>query len=209
MGLMTALRKPVLLTPEEYLAIEETALEKSEFFQGRMYAMSGASFAHNRLNARLITMFENGLSKSRCSTCGPDMRIYIPATGLFTYPDLVVVCGEPEFALFQTGQTLANPVLIVEILSPSTEDYDRTVKFDNYQTVESLREYILVSQSAPKLRHYSKQPGGQWLLTILGEGNTLNLPALNLSIPVAAIYEDIPLSPARRFRVARKASRAR
>ena len=201
---MPPARKPALLTPEEYLAIEEKALEKSEFHQGEMYAMAGASLAHNRLTIRLGGILDRSLSGSACWVCGSDLRIHIPASGLFTYPDLVVVCGPPELAPFRTGETITNPSLIVEILSPSTEAYDRAQKFENHRTIDSLREYVLLSQSARKVEHYSRQPSGQWLLTDLGENGMLQIPGLDISIPVASIYEDIPLAPEPRFRLAKK-----
>ena len=197
-------RKPALLTPEEYLAIEEKALEKSEFHQGEMYAMAGASTTHGRLLIQVAVKIDGAIDKKKCFVSGPDQRVYIPATGLFTYPDLVVVCGSPELAPFRTGETITNPSLIVEILSPSTEAYDRAQKFENYRTIESLREYVLLSQSARKVEHYSRQPSGQWLLTDLGENGTLQIPGLNISVPVASIYEDVPLSPEPRFRLAKK-----
>ena len=201
------MRKPALLTPEQYLAAEEKALEKSEFFEGRMYAMSGASPAHNRLAARLAGLFDRALGDSKCAVYSSDQRVYIPATTLFTYPDLVVIGGPPQLAPFRAGQTITNPSLIVEILSPSTEAYDRTRKFDNYQTLASLCDYLLVSQSAPKIQHYAKQPAGQWLFTVLGEKDTLQVPSLGISIPIGSIYKDVTLSPEPRFRLAKKAKR--
>ena len=193
MGLMSAAVKPALLTPEEYLAIEGAALEKGEFYRGVMYAMSGANFAHNRVVTQLIIEFGKALEGSSCYPVNSDQRIYVPASGLFTYPDVAVVCGPPEYAPFSPKETLVNPVVIAEVLSPSTEEYDRGAKFVHYQSIETLRDYLMLSRFEPLVAHYTKQPGGDWLPTVLGAADTIQLPSAGCSIPVAAIYKGLAL----------------
>ena len=175
--------------------IEGAALEKSEFYRGVMYAMSGANYAHNRVAAGLGGEFRTALKGSGCAAVGSDQRVYVPASGLFTYPDLTVVCGKPEYAPFSPKETLVNPVVIAEVLSPSTEEYDRGAKFVHYQSIETLRDYLLLSQFAPLVVHYAKQPDGDWLPAVLGVEDTIRLASIGCSIRVAAIYEDLELGP--------------
>ena len=194
---MSAAVKPALLTPEEYLEIEAKSFEKSEFFQGVMYAMSGSTFAHNDVAASLAAEFRGLLRGSNCRAVGSDQRVYVLATGLFTYPDVVVVCGPPQFAPYPPRETMVNPVLIAEVLSRSTEAYDRGAKFLHYQGIETLREYLLLSQFEPLVEHFSKQSSGKWLQTVHRQGGTIHFPSLDRSLAVASIYEGIQL-PAER-----------
>ena len=151
----------ILLTPEEYLAIERRAETKSEYFAGEMFAMVGASRRHNLIAANIIRVLGNQLLDKPCHVYPSDMRVKVNATGKYTYPDVVVACEEEKFddAL---NDTLLNPVVIVEVLSESTEAYDRGEKFEHYQYIESLKDYLLVSQSPYRIEHYVRQGKRDW-----------------------------------------------
>jgi Uma2 family endonuclease len=133
-----------LLTPEEYLEVERKAEFKSEYYQGRMFAMAGAGWEHNIIVGGLIRVLGQQTLEGPCAVAPSDIRIKVSATGLYTYPDVVVVCGEPQFA-DNRRDTVLNPTFIVEVLSPSTEAYDRGRIFENYRSLESLKTYLLVA----------------------------------------------------------------
>src|ERR1017187_4222773 len=152
------------LTPEQYLEIERKAEFKSEYFHGEMFAMSGAREGHNLIVWNLSAELHRQLRAKPCRAYMNDMRVLVNATGLYTYPDVAAVCGEPQF-LDENRDTLLNPSLIVEVLSPSTEAYDRGRKFEHYRSVESVSEYLLVSSERVSAELYSRQPDGRWLLT--------------------------------------------
>ncbi len=173
-----------LLTEEEYLAIERRAEFRSEFHGGEMFAMAGASRRHNRIVTNLVSALDNQLRERPCNVYSSDMRVKIPATGLYTYPDVVVTCGEEEFA-DEEFDILLNPVATIEVLSDSTEAYDRGKKFEHYQSIASLSTYILVSQSAARVEKYVKQGGGAWLYTEAHEGGAV--------VEIAAILCDLKL----------------
>src|SRR6266404_1708800 len=145
------------LTPEQYLEIERKAEFKSEYFQGEMFAMAGAREAHNLIALNLAAALHPQLRARPCRAYISDMRVRVSATGLYTYPDILVVCGEPQF-LDERRDTLLNPNLIVEVLSPSTEAYDRGRKFEHYRSVESLSEYLLVSSERIIAELFTRQP---------------------------------------------------
>lgn len=179
------------LTPEEYLVIERQADIKSEYLDGEMFAMSGASRWHNLVTTNLSRELSTQLKRRACEVYSSDQRVHIPATGLYTYPDVVVVCGEPRF---EDGllDTLLNPKLIIEVLSPTTEDYNRGKKFEHYQSVDSLAEYLLVDPARPRVEHYLRQDGNQWLLTVLeGLDSTVPLPSIQCELPLAEIYDKV------------------
>ena len=148
------------LTPEQYLEIERKAEYKSEYYKGEMFAMSGARWNHNSISSNLHFKIREQLDPN-CRVVGSDQRVFVPATGLYTYPDLVVCCGEPRFqdAHFDT---LLNPILIVEVLSPSTEDYDRGRKFRHYRTIESLDTFLLVASQSVSAELWVREPDRQW-----------------------------------------------
>src|SRR5437868_8492820 len=134
-----------LLTPEEYLAIERKAEYRSEYLNGEMFAMTGASRKHNLIALNIAGELRQQLKSKPCEAYVNDMRVRIPATDLYTYPDVTVVCGDPEFE-DAFIDTLLNPTLLIEVLSESTESYDRGKKFGYYRTIQSLAEYLLVAQ---------------------------------------------------------------
>src|SRR5271157_364012 len=152
-----------LLTEEQYLEIERKAEYKSEFFQGEMFAMAGAGYAHNLLIMNAGAALHQQFRSRPCVVLPNDMRVRVSKTGLYTYPDLVALCGKPEL-LDARQDTLLNPNLIVEVLSPSTEAYDRGQKFAHYRAIESLSEYLLVSSDRVQVDLFTRQPDGRWLL---------------------------------------------
>ena len=181
------------LTPEEYLEIERRAEYKSEYYQGEMFAMAGAKWNHNLIAGHLVIQLGLQLRSRPCSVTPSDMRVLVNATGLYTYPDVIVVCGEPQF-LDGQRDTLLNPTLIAEILSPSTEAYDRGRKFENYRSIESLAEYLLVASDRMHADLYTRRQDGGWLLTSAdGPAGTLSLASVNCQIALADIYEKADL----------------
>jgi Uma2 family endonuclease len=179
------------LSPEEYLALERRSEEKHEFLDGEMFAMTGASRRHNLIALNIAASLHSQLDGRPCEAYMGDMRIGVAATGLYTYPDVVVVCGEPHLA-DDSFDTLLNPTLIVEVISPSTEGYDRGKKFAHYRTIESLAEIVLVSQERIEVERFSRQPEGGWLLL---EANRLEerlpLPAIGCELSLAGIYKRV------------------
>lgn len=191
---MTAVPKKKL-TVAEYLAIEKAAEFKSEFYDGEMFAMAGASREHNALHNNLVIDIGSRLDGSPCRTYSSDQRVKVQSTGLYTYPDVVIVCGgamyDPE-----DRDSLINPAAVVEILSPSTERYDRGTKFLHYQSIPSLREFILVSQSAMLIQSFVRQPNETWTLTTFsGQDAVLELSVAPVRVPLARLYRDVELSP--------------
>jgi Uma2 family endonuclease len=179
------------LTPEQYLEIERKADYKSEYYRGEMFAMAGASLAHNVLVANLIGELHGKLRAGPCIVLPSDMRVRVTSTELYTYPDVVAVCGEPEL-LDNQFDTLLNPHLIVEVLSSSTEAYDRGRKFEHYQTIESLREYLLLASDRVHADLYARQPDGRWLLTSARRPeDSLDLQSVGCSLALAAFYENV------------------
>ncbi len=190
-----ATHSKTFLTPEQYLEIERKAEFKSEYYQGEMFAMGGARWTHNRLVANLIATLHQQLRSRACQTLPSDMRVRVCSTGLYTYPDVIVVCGEPQF-LDETRDTLLNPSLIVEVLSPSTEAYDRGLKFEHYRSVESVNEYLLVSSERVSAELYTRQTGGHWLLTVAGRmEDSLDLQSVGAHLALADLYEKVDLTP--------------
>ncbi len=181
------------LTPEEYLAIERKAEYKSEYFNGEMFALAGSSSEHNTIALNIAGELRQQLKERPCRAYISDMRVRIPATGLYTYPDVIVVCGEPKFD-DDYDDTLLNPAVLVEVLSPATESYDRGRKSSNYRTVESLAEYLLVSQDEYKVEHYAKQPDGRGLLTdIRSLAGVVDLASIQCVLKLKEVYEKVAL----------------
>ena len=183
------------LTPEEYLAIEAAAAFKSEFRDGEMYAMSGGNFEHTAITSNTQGQLYMRLRGGPCRQLNPDQRVHVPGTQLYVYPDITVICAPPQFA--DAGRTtVVNPTLIVEVLSPSTERYDRTEKFWNYQGLASFSDYLLISQDAPAVEHFFRRTvagqSSQWLYEAYkGLDAVVRLPTLNIEIPLSEIYEKI------------------
>ena len=177
-------------TPEEYLALERAADYKSEYVGGEIFAMAGASEDHNTIAGNIFRLLGNQFQGRPCRIYISDMRVQVATTGMYTYPDVVAVCGPREFADAHRD-TLLNPTVIVEVLSPSTQDYDRGAKFDYYWRLPSLAEYVLVAQDQMRVEHFARQDAG-WLLTIArAPDDILRLPALDAALPLAAIYANV------------------
>jgi Uma2 family endonuclease len=153
-----------ILTAGDYLVLERQAETKSEYFAGEMFAMAGASRLHNLIVANIIRVLGNQLIDGLCNVYPSDMRVKMAKLNKYTYPDVVIACDE-EFFEDEQGDTLLNPSVIIEVLSDSTEAYDRGKKFDHYQSLESFAEYILVTQDTYHLEHYVRQNDRTWTYT--------------------------------------------
>ena len=181
------------LTPEDYLAIERGAEFKSEYFNGEIFAMAGASRAHNTIVLNTGSEIRRHLKNRPCKAYVNDMRVKVSPTGLYTYPDLVVVCGKEQFEDTHLD-TLLNPTLIIEVLSDSTEAYDRGRKFEHYRHLDSLIEYVLIAQHRPHAESYRRQPDHQWLLTEChGLEGTLRLQTIDCDLALAEVYDKVEL----------------
>ena len=181
------------VTPEEYLALERQAEYKSEYLHGEIFAMTGASRRHNLISINIVSALEQQLRSKPCELYANDMRVKVAAAGLYTYPDLAVVCGEPKF---EDGffDTLQNPTLLIEILSKSTERYDRIAKSDYYRTLDSLAEHLLVAQEEYRVEQYTRQPDGPWVLTETSslEG-VVELRSIDCSLALIDVYRKVEL----------------
>ena len=183
------------LTPEQYLESERAAEFRSEYYGGHIYAMAGGSYQHAQIVGGLVREFGNALKKRPCAVVPTDLRLRVSPQGLYTYPDVVVICGDPRFA-DNRQDTLLNPTLIVEVLSPSTEAYDRGFKFAQYRTVESLEEYVLVAQAEPRVEVFRRQRDRHWLLSeAFGLESVCRFDSLDCSLALAGIYDKVTFPP--------------
>jgi Uma2 family endonuclease len=186
---------PDFITAAEYLDVERKAEIKSEYIAGRMYAMSGASRRHSLIVGNINGEIHVQLRGRNCEAHIADMRVKVSPTGLYTYPDVAIVCGEARFEDSHVD-TLLNPTVVIEVLSPSTEAYDRGEKFAQYRRIDTLREYVLVAQEQMRVEHYRRE-GAEWILTEISNPNgTLNLPSIDCHVAVSAIYEKVEFDPA-------------
>ena len=184
------------LSPEDYLALERSADFKSEYFDGEVFAMSGASEPHNLIVVNASAELRQQLKKRPCKLYANDMRVKVSPTGLYTYPDLIVVCGKAQFDDTHFD-TLLNPTLIIEVLSDSTEAYDRGRKFEHYRKLESLAEYVLIAQHRSHIESYRRQPDQSWLLTeSAGLDNIFRLDSINCELALAEVYDKIEFNDA-------------
>ena len=175
------------LSPEDYLTIERKAEFKSEYIDGEIYAMSGASESHNVIAGNIITELNLQLRATDCRVYPSDMKVRLPDSSRFFYPDVSVICGKPQFADDRKDVVL-NPTLIVEVLSDSTESFDRGAKFQAYQEIPTLSEYVLVAQDKYLVEHYVRQPDG-WLYTkFKGAAAVLKLASLDCHLKLEDIY---------------------
>ena len=188
---MSSLAAETLFTPEEYLTMERKATLKSEYLSGQILAMSGASLAHTRITADIVTELNNQLRGGECEVISNDMRVRTGPKGAYFYPDVVVFCGEPEVE-DNVFDTLLNPTLVIEVLSPSTEVYDRGEKFRHYQELTSLREYVLVSQDRVRVEQY-RLAKTQWVQTeFRAPEDVLSLASIGCELPLRDIYRRVP-----------------
>lgn len=181
------------VSDDEYIARERRSESKSELIHGEIVAMAGASPRHNAVAANVVRVLGTLLKERRCLVFSSDQRLHVEATGLYTYPDVTVACDHLRFHP-KYRDTLLNPNLLVEVLSDSTEAYDRGAKFAHYRALASLREYVLVSQHEPRVEHYLRLDSGQWVLTAYeGESATAALPTLGCELPLREIYDKVNL----------------
>lgn len=176
------------LTPEEYFTWEEQQLEKHELINGQVYAMTGGSKNHSLLAARFITLFTTHLEGSGCDTATSDLRVNIVGTNNYTYPDVSVSCDDRDKT---TTQYITYPCLIVEVLSASTEAYDRGGKFRMYRQNPALIDYLLVSSTSIEIDLYHKNDVGDWLIINYKAGDTIELKSINLNFPIEQVYRGL------------------
>ena len=178
------------LTPEEYLAIERRAEYKSEYYDGEMFALAGASEKHNLITLNIASTIHAALKEKPCKAYASDMRVRVPVVGLYTYPDIAVVCGKAEFD-DAIKDTLLNPVLIIEVLSESTEAYDRGKKFEYYRMIPSLREYVLVAQDRRCVEVFTREDF-RWIFTEAGrERDYVELSSIGWTLLLPDVYSKV------------------
>ncbi|HLO84118.1 MAG TPA: Uma2 family endonuclease [Nostocaceae cyanobacterium] len=185
---MTLSNSHPYLSPEEYLEAEKSSPIKHEYIQGQIYAMAGASDAHVTITANLVALLRNHIRGSGCRLYVADMKARIESLDIFYYPDVMVTCDQRDrdFEYFK-----CYPSLIIEVLSPSTEAFDRGDKFSDYQELDTLQEYVLVSQTRQRVDCFRRNSQGQWVLYSYRENQELQLTSVNFSCPLANVYEDV------------------
>jgi Uma2 family endonuclease len=177
------------MTPEQYLKIERKAGFKSEYYAGEMFAMAGAMIAHNIISSNAISLLGEQCRRRPCQVLGSDMRIKVSQTGLYTYPDVVALCGKPQLEDDHVD-TLLNPDLIIEVLSPTTEAYDRGRKFEHYRTIPSLAQYVLIASDRISVDIYSRDQEGRWILTSASKPeDVVQLGSVECSMRIAYLYD--------------------
>jgi Uma2 family endonuclease len=189
---MIAARKP-LLTPLEYFDWEAQQLERHEYFDGAVYAMAGGTLAHGRIGLNIASVLQSALRNTGCTTFNSDCKLGITEDGPFTYPDVSVSCDDRDRT---AQQFIQSPCLIIEVLSASTEAYDRGGKFKLYRRLDSLQEYVLVSSEAQSVEIFRRNASGSWEFMPYGEGDEITLTSIDLTVPIAAFYEDVVLGAA-------------
>jgi Uma2 family endonuclease len=182
------------MTEDEYLAFEEASETKHEFYNGELFDMAGASRQHNDIASNLHGELFTRLKGGPCRVSMADQRVKVKRTGLYTYPDLLIVCGPREFDKLNKN-TLLNPNVVIEILSDSTEGYDRGTKFEHYQKLPSVREYVLVRQDRMRVERLVRQPDETWNATAFDDpAGSFTLATIPISIPLADVYRDVELT---------------
>ncbi len=204
------LNKKYKITPQEYLIAERLSESKNEYFNGEIFAMAGASMEHNQISSNIVRVLGNQLVESQCTVLANDMKIKIEAIEKYTYPDIVVVCGNVEFEqdkensddkaikdeYERENDILLNPIVIMEILSISTEGYDRGDKFSHYQFIDSFIEYILISQYVCRVEKFIRQKDKTWIYSTYSNlEDTVKIESINCDLPVADIYRKVNLKP--------------
>ena len=185
-------------TPEEYLSFERGAVQKHEYYKGEVFAMSGNTIPHNRIQVNLLRRVGNHLDGKRCEVFGGELRVHVPVNEWYTYPDAIIVCDEPQL-LDEEFDTILNPTVIVEILSKSTQSYDRGDKFSLYRSIPSLQQYILISSLKMGVEHHQRQPDNSWLLKeTSNEQDSLYISPIQLYLPLSQIYAGVTFNDDRR-----------
>ena len=188
---MSTVTATAFTTIEDYLFAEETALQKNEYYKGKVFAMAGAAISHNRIVRNTQTAIDNFLNGRSCEIFPSDLRIHIEANTLFTYPDLTIFC-EPIERYNNRTDTALNPTVIIEVLSKSTQEYDRGTKFNLYRQIPSLKEYMLISSTEMLVEKYMKQENNKWLFTTYDKpGDLLLIESIGLSVEVNSLYRNV------------------
>jgi len=191
---MNSVGKTVGANSEDYLSLERKAERKSEYFNGEIFAMAGANPQHVLIVTNVVSELRSQLKTRPCNLYSTDLRLKVSATGLYTYPDVIVVCGEPQFD-DDHKDTLLNPTLIVEVLSESTKNYDRGVKFEQYRMMESFVEYVLIAQDKRHVEHFVRQAGNRWLLSETNRmEDTIELSSIACNLKLTEVYDKVELS---------------
>jgi len=193
---MVALRKDEHdirpMTVEEYLVLDASSEEKYEYYSGYARAMTGASLRHNRITLNIATQLTVAFEDGPCQAFVSDLRVQLAARNQYVYPDVSVVCGEPDIMKHDGLDTLLNPTVIFEVLSPSTAANDRGEKFAMYREVEALQEYVLVEQHTMRIEHYARQEGGKWLLTVYQDADAIvSLPSVGAAFSLRDVYRRV------------------
>jgi len=182
------------MTKAEYLAFERASAFKHEFIDGEVYAMSGASEPHNLIVSSTNFTLYGQLRGRGCKIYLSDMKVHTPSTGSFTYPDITVVCGDAELN-DKERDVLLNPTLIIEVLSPTTEQYDRGKKFQRYREIPSLQEYVLIAQDTAHIEHFLRQDDGLWLFNdVTGLDSAIDLTSIGCTLKLSDVYEQVDFS---------------
>ena len=196
----TELREPALAygkkrwTEEEYLEMERAALDKHEYYQGEIFAMAGAGNRHNIIFSNLFIDLGYKSKGKNCRPYGSDLRVHIPENSLYTYPDISFFCGDLGNYLYKGDDNFVGPVIVIEILSPSTKRYDKGQKFELYKDIISLKEYILVDSESIYIEAFRKDENGQWQSEVYNQlHQLLSLPSVELSASLQNIYADTHL----------------
>jgi Uma2 family endonuclease len=186
-------------TPQEYYALERTAEYKSDFYKGEIFAMAGGTARHSLISANVTGELRQRLKNSPCRAYESNLRLRALATDLACYPDVGVYCGELIFDREDSaGETVVNPTVLFEVLSKSTEGYDRGVKSEAYRRIETLKAYVLVSQEMPHVEIYERREEGHWLLReVNGVEAVLSIPALSIELPLREVYAGVEFPPVR------------
>lgn len=195
MGL-AKVKTETVFTAEDYLKFERESRSRHEFLDGEIYSMAGESLSHSRVCMNLARETGNKLKGKSCEALSPNMKVRTSTASLFAYPDLTIVCGEPQFH-DKKKDVLTNPKVIFEVLSPSTAEYDRSKKFIRYRMGnETLTDYVLVSQEYCFIEHFRKQSDGNWMYQSLGEiSDILRIDAIDCELSLSEIYDRVELKP--------------
>jgi Uma2 family endonuclease len=178
-------------TVEEYFYVETTSDIKHEYFDGEIFAMAGGSRDHDRISRNVLTFFDQSLRGSRCEAFTSNMRIRTPS-GLYTYPDASIVCGTPDILRIQGTDTIGNPVVLVEVVSESTGDYDRGQKFELYRSIPTLRDYLLIEQSKMTVEHRRYVSEAEWISRwMTSSDDVIRLAGVDLELPLSGVYAQV------------------
>jgi len=183
------------ISPEEYLNIERRATYRSEYLNGEMFAMAGATRQHNRISSNVVSEINQHIKSRDCNVYSSDLRVHVPSTGYFTYPDIVITCGKEEFT-DAYNDVLVNPLVIMEILSDSTASIDRGKKFEQYRELASCVEYLLIEQRTPHIEQYILHDSQEWRYRdIRGIDEQVTIQAIDCTLSLRDIYHKVELLP--------------